>query len=439
MLPEVASSPSAGDTAADSDAGSPDAAPPFEPVWRVSRGKDDAAVTHHEGAVGKRSLGQALLRAGLSKAEVAQVQKSFEGVRRFEHPNAKDTFAFLKAKSDGHLMAFEYAESPSEVWQAREEDGKLRGRKLELHIERKVVRAALVVADGVESACAKAGYGDDLAHALDEALDGHMDLSDVKRGARVRVLGVEEKVEGTIVHYPRVDAVEYLPPKGNKLRIYFHERPVEEGRRRHRERVTGHYDEHGQRPYRGIWRAPIPFARITSRYNPRRLHPVLKVVMPHNGVDFGASTGTPVRAAAPGTVKSAGDSGPCGNMVAIDHAAGLTSAYCHLSRFAPGIHPGQHIEARQLVGYVGQTGRATGPHLHFAVKRGDQFIDPLAMKLDGVHALPAGERSAFQARRAELDKELDAIPLPSMVPGDDAGDGDDDEIKDAVEADAGTP
>jgi murein DD-endopeptidase MepM/ murein hydrolase activator NlpD len=166
---------------------------------------------------------------------------------------------------------------------------------------------------------------------------------------------------------------------------------------------------------------------------------VLKVVMPHNGVDFGASTGTPVRAAAPGTVKSAGDSGPCGNMVAIDHAAGLTSAYCHLSRFAPGIHPGQHIEARQLVGYVGQTGRATGPHLHFAVKRGDQFIDPLAMKLDGVHALPAGERSAFQARRAELDKELDAIPLPSMVPGDDAGDGDDDEIKDAVEADAGTP
>jgi murein DD-endopeptidase MepM/ murein hydrolase activator NlpD len=435
------------DADVETDAGTSDAAPPFEPVWRVARGKDDATLAHHEGTVGKRSLTQALLRAGLGKADVAHIQKAFEGVRRFEHPGPKDTFAFLKAKGDGRVTAFEYAESPSEVWQAREVDGKLAGHKLELHIERKAVRAALVVTDGVESACAKAGYGDDLAHALDEALDGHMDLSDVKRGARVRVVAIEEKVEGTLVHYPRVDAVEYQPPKGSKLRVYFHERPVEEGRRRHRERTgnnghtgAGHYDERGQRPYRGIWRAPIPFARVTSRYNPRRLHPVLKVVMPHNGVDFGASTGTPVRASAPGTVKSVGDSGPCGNMVAIDHAAGLTSAYCHLSRFASGIHPGQHIEARQLVGYVGQTGRATGPHLHFAVKRGDQFIDPLAMKLDGVHALPAADRATFQARRAELDKELDAIPLPGLVPGDDAGDGEsDDEIKDAVDADAAAP
>ena len=143
------------------------------------------------------------------------------------------------------------------------------------------------------------------------------------------------------------------------------------------------------------------------------MHPVLHVVMPHNGIDFGATTGTPVYAASSGTVHSAGDSGPCGNMVQIDHTSNLSTAYCHLSRFAAGIHPGQHVEARQLVGYVGQTGRVTGPHLHFAVKRGGTFIDPMALKMDGVRTLPPSDREVFAKRRAELDVALESITLPS--------------------------
>jgi murein DD-endopeptidase MepM/ murein hydrolase activator NlpD len=152
---------------------------------------------------------------------------------------------------------------------------------------------------------------------------------------------------------------------------------------------------------------------------------VLHVVMPHNGIDFAAPSGTPIYAAASGVVRSAGDSGPCGNMVMIDHPNGLTTAYCHMSKFAPGIHAGLHVETRQLVGYVGQTGRATGPHLHFAVKRGDIFLDPMILKLDGVRVIPAKERGAFDERRAALDAELDAIPLPDAGETD-AGAGDDD-------------
>jgi hypothetical protein len=157
------------------------------------------------------------------------------------------------------------------------------------------------------------------------------------------------------------------------------------------------------------------------------MHPVLHVVMPHNGIDFGASTGTPVFASAQGTVHSAGDGGPCGNMVQIEHTNGLTTAYCHLSRFAPGLHPGQHVEARQLVGYVGQTGRATGPHLHFAVKRGGNFIDPMGLKMDGVRTLPPADRDAFAKRRAELDPVIDALALPSA---DGVADKDDKDDKD---------
>jgi murein DD-endopeptidase MepM/ murein hydrolase activator NlpD len=159
----------------------------------------------------------------------------------------------------------------------------------------------------------------------------------------------------------------------------------------------------------------VPLARISSRFNPRRVHPTLHIVMPHNGVDFAAPPGTPVYSAQAGSVVSAGDGGPCGNMVQVKHANGLVTAYCHLQRFAPGLHSGQRLEVRQLVGYVGQTGRATGPHLHFAVKRGEVYVDPLALKLDGVRVLPVEQRDEFAKTRVELDGVLDGVPLPAST------------------------
>src|SRR5258706_8715426 len=105
-------------------------------------------------------------------------------------------------------------------------------------------------------------------------------------------------------------------------------------------------------------------------------------------------------------------------MVQVAPANGLVSAYCHLSRFAAGLHAGQHVEARQLVGYVGQTGRTTGPHLHFAIKRRESFMDPLGLKLDGVRVVPLSERSDFERMRAELDIALDGIAMPAQMLGD---------------------
>jgi murein DD-endopeptidase MepM/ murein hydrolase activator NlpD len=145
------------------------------------------------------------------------------------------------------------------------------------------------------------------------------------------------------------------------------------------------------------------------------MHPVLHVVMPHNGVDFAAPVGAPVYATAAGVVTSVGPAGPCGNRVEISHPNNIQSIYCHLSRFASGLHVGQHVEQRQLIAYVGQTGRVTGPHLHFGIRRNGVIVDPMTLRLDGVRVVPRAQRDEFDRERAELDAELDGVALPAAT------------------------
>jgi len=267
-------------------------------------------------------------------------------------------------------------------------------------VERIRVAVGVVVGDDLRASLEKAGLDDDLLQRLDDALEGHAELADLRPGARLRIVATDERVQGKFTRYVELDAVEYTPATGaTVVRVYHHASG----------KAQGYYDSRGHQPYRGGWRTPVPLARISSRFNLRRVHPVLHVVMPHTGVDFAAAPGTPVYSAAAGTVQSVGDGGPCGNMVQVKHPNGLVSAYCHLSRFAQGLHQGLRVDARQLVGFVGQTGRATGPHLHFAVKRGETFIDPLALKLDGVRVLPPEARDEFATARLELDGVLDGI------------------------------
>ncbi|HKQ71277.1 MAG TPA: M23 family metallopeptidase, partial [Polyangiaceae bacterium] len=247
-----------------------------------------------------------------------------------------------------------------------------------------------------------------LVDLLDDALDGRAQMSSLHAGARLRLIVDYETALGAFARYLDIVAIEYLaldtdaPP----LRVY----------RFRGDKSQGFFDAKGHQPYKGGFRTPVPFARISSRFNMRRMHPILHVVRPHNGVDFSASSGTPVYAACYGNISWMGDSGPSGNLVTIRHAGGLTTGYAHLSRFAPRLAPGQSVETRQLIGYVGSTGRSTGPHLHFSAKKGNAFIDPLSLRLDGDRVLPKGERDEFERQRTTLDKLLDAVPLPLLPP-----------------------
>lgn len=422
-----------------------EAPPPRPHVWRIADDTSDSRAAVLTGTVGKKGMLAAMLAAGLTDKESHRIIKAYARVKNLDRAAPKDTF-FAERRSDAdsgtpQLFAFELASSPFDVWQAKvDEQGELVAAKLDLEPDKVRVAVGFVLGDDLKSTLKQAGLHDDIVSLIDDALDGHAELSDLRAGGKLRLVATEDRLDGEFVRYGALDAVEWTGAGRSAVRVYWFPKGWTEPARKedgsagssearvrtHAESGSrgGFYDGKGHQPYHGGWRSPIPLARISSRYNPNRMHPVLHVVMPHNGVDFAAPSGTPIYAAASGVVRSAGDGGPCGNMVQIDHPNGLTSAYCHMSRIA-NIHAGEHVDTRQLIGYVGQTGRATGPHLHFAVKRGDIFMDPLTLKLDGVRVLPSKDKDEFDELRMKDDEALDAIAMPETLPDAiDAGDPD---------------
>lgn len=427
--------PSAPFLAARTETETPAPEPPRPHAFRVSDLADEAGVSVVHGTVGRHVFLRALADSGLSPKECHRVLAGFSGRDHVDGLNLNhlaqgDSFQYAKAK-DGHVVAFELVPagamsgSSFDFFQEHEEEagGHLAAKRVSLPIEHKAVEVGVfLTGTDVPASLAAAGLAPEANALLDAALDGHADLSELRAGARLRVVATALRLDGAPAGYAWLDAVELDPVGKPPLRVYhFAERRGE------RVLAAGYYDAQGREPYRGAWRTPVAYTHISSRFDPHRVHPVLHVVMPHNGVDFAAPTGTPVYAAAAGTIRMLSEHGPCGNMVQIDHPASgsfgpLTSAYCHLSRFAP-LHVGEHVEAHDLIGYVGQTGRATGPHLHFAVKRWTKsglevFLNPMAMKLDGVRVVPSHLRKDFEGARKTLDAELDAIPLPKAAPAD---------------------
>ena len=257
----------------------------------------------------------------------------------------------------------------------------------------------------LDDSAEQAGFERGLGRVILSALDGHASEEDLSRGDVIRLVVQEVTVLGDFARYAGVEALELRPLKGEPLRVYYFDMPGE----------RGYYDVKGRAPHDGGWRKPIPGAPITSRFNLKRLHPVLKKVMPHLGTDFGAPSGTPIGASAPGTVTFVGYSGPAGNLVKIAHPGGVETGYAHLSRFAEGLKVGAKVKRIELVGYVGSTGRSTGPHLHFSASKNKEYFDAEKLNLDAMRTLAGDHRAALDTVIVKYNVLLDAIVLPEPL------------------------
>lgn len=373
--------------------------------WRIGDAKSDARYRFIEGKIGTDSFLKALAGAGAPEAQGYRVLAAMRGVLDLDKCKKTDRFQALLERGTNKLFALEYLAGPEDVYQAKETDGRLTGAKLDLKIERGQVVGALSY-DGTsfEKSAELAGFDPGLSKVVARALDGHMALDELERGDVLRVVAQEVTVLGEFTRYAGIEALELVrvDPKKSRLRMYYCDSPG----------IRGYYDHDGRAPFEGGWRKPIKDAPRTSPFNPKRMHPVLKKIMPHQGTDFGAPPGTPIGASSFGTISFIGNGGPAGNLVKVMHPGGVETGYAHMSRFAEGLKLGDKVKRMQLLGYVGSTGRSTGPHLHFSAARDGKFFDAETLNLDGMRNLSPSEREAFKPIAGKYDPMLDAIPMP---------------------------
>lgn len=173
------------------------------------------------------------------------------------------------------------------------------------------------------------------------------------------------------------------------------------------------YDAKGVSLRQAFLRVPLEFRRISSTFTSARFHPVLGIVRKHEGTDYAASAGTPVRAVSDGVVLRAGKAGGYGNLIEMRHRGGISTRYGHLRAFAKGIRTGAHVTMGQVIGYVGMTGLATGPHLHYEFRMNGVAKDSRTVRLPGGWPLEGGDLRAFKTREHELAAQLYGDEMPA--------------------------
>jgi murein DD-endopeptidase MepM/ murein hydrolase activator NlpD len=256
----------------------------------------------------------------------------------------------------------------------------------------------------VVAAMEETGETIQLAMSLAEIFAGQIDFdSDLQRGDRFDVLVEKSSHDGQFSGYGAILGARFQTD-GRDLRALRWTDPSN-GR-------ADYYDENGRSLKRFFLRTPLRFEpRITSGFSRSRLHPVFRTYRAHLGIDYAAPTGAPVVAAASGTVISAGWSGGGGNMVHLRHASGYETYYLHLSAITKGVRPGARVDQGQLIGKVGATGTATGPHLDYRLKKNGAFVNPLIEH----RKLPPGEPvspaylAAFRAQRDDTLRTMDEL------------------------------
>ncbi len=279
---------------------------------------------------------------------------------------------------------------------ATREAGEIAVREEQIPRTRRLRLIGGVVRRSLYASASALGTPDRIISDMAEILGWELNLAtELQPGATFRVVYEELLRSDTLQATPgRVLAVEVVSAGRTAAGYYFGE---QDGAHR------VYYDRGGEALGRAFLRYPVTFSRVSSQFSRARFHPVLKRHQAHNGVDFAAPQGTPVTAVADGSIARAGWQGSYGRYIKIRHDGIYGSGYAHLSRIAAGVVPGARVQKGQVIGYVGASGRATGPHLHFEMYRHDQYINPLTADLPRGRSLSGGSLTWFRTALALLD------------------------------------
>jgi len=373
--------------------------------------QDEQQFIHEERIRRGDSLGSLFTRLGI---EDAQAQKFVRSDKLAKRLLSLQTGKRIQAETDenGLLLSMRATVTDGKNGEARTISVERKGEQLvaieaAAELERRVemrsreINSSLYAAtdDNVDGS----SIPDSIVGQIIEMFSTNIDFrSDVKRGDRFNVVYETFWLDGEQVKTGRILAGEFVN-RGTSYQSVWYEDPVS--------KQGGYYSLDGKSLKKAFLKSPLQYSRVSSGFS-MRVHPISGKFKAHKGVDFAASTGTPIRAVADATVDFSGNGNGYGNMVVLKHWSNYSTAYAHMSRIAPGLRKGSKITQGQVIGYVGSTGWSTGPHLHYEFRVAGVAKDPNKFKSLAQQPLNQAELARFRMAAAEMNHRF-SLMAPS--------------------------
>ena len=312
--------------------------------------------------------------------------------------HAGKPYAVLTRKDSTNAVAYFIYEANTIDYYILQLEGKPEIKKISREVEIKRMAVEGTITSSLYQAFESRNLNISLAMELSEIFAWTVDFYKVQKGDGFKAIYYEKFVEGKSVGIDKIEAAYF----NHYSKPYYAFRFEEENK-------FSYFDENGQSVKKMFLKAPLKFSRISSRYNLKRFHPVLKRTKPHLGTDYAAPTGTPIMTVGNGIVIEAGYTAGNGNYVKVQHNSVYTTQYLHMSKFAAGIKKGRSVKQGDVIGYVGSTGLATGPHLCFRFWKNGKQVDPLREKPMQTFPVKESNMAAFKAIVNSYKPLLDKI------------------------------
>lgn len=339
--------------------------------------------------IAKGDTAGVILNEWLPSAGVLAAIAAAESVYPLNNIRTGRQFFIVRNAKSGEFIRFGYeVDKTNRLLIERTEEGFLANKEL-IEYEIELAKVSGVIKSSLFETVADCNEGPVLAVNLAEVFSCEINfITEIRQGDSFEVIVEKLYRDGEFNGYGKMLAANFVN-RGKPYEAFLF--ADKDGKLRY-------YNANGEALQRFLLKAPLSFTRVSSGFSMNRRHPVFGDVRPHQGVDYAAPTGTPVKAVGDGVVVRAGWGNGYGNMIVIKHAAGLESQYAHLSGFARGLGAGSKVTQGQTIGYVGATGTATGPHLDFRLKQGDHWIDPAKAIVPRLDPIGKDQMPSFEAR-----------------------------------------
>lgn len=322
--------------------------------------------------------------------------KAADGLRRL----AVGKEVQAETDANGALLALRYLGSDSNQVVIEKNGDSFKSRTLPAQTEKRIQIRTGEIETNLFAATDEAGLPDPAANQLADIFGGDVDFHrDLRKGDKFTVIYEMNYINGEPVRTGRILSAEFIN-HGHAFRAAYFQTDENSG---------GYYSPDGKSMRKAFLRSPLEFSRVSSGFSLSRFHPILNKWRAHKGVDYAAPMGSKVKVTSDGVVAFVGQQHGYGNVVIVEHQSRFSTVYGHLSRFAGGLHKGQHVSQGQVIAYVGMTGLATGPHLHYEFRIGGVQRDPLKVALPDGKPISDVQKTVFELATQQLFGQLDTF------------------------------